>query len=163
MYWGNYTTANEEKQSAFPIRSDYPDRQGRVVFFRGREKISTLTLDRLDFCRCHFAAENGEQDLTILPPVFVCFILTAKPSALVRRLPVGFAVALPPRPRPLPKNRIRANAYRRAWTFRLAAQPPKPHEYGLSGALQAPARGGVRVLYYLPPKTAYNRPRGFSA
>ena len=41
MHWGNYTTANEEKQSAFPIRSDYPDRQGRVVFFRtGREKIS---------------------------------------------------------------------------------------------------------------------------
>ena len=34
--------------------------------------------------------------MTILPPAFVRFILTAKPSALVRRLPVGFAVALPP-------------------------------------------------------------------
>lgn len=33
MYWGNYTTANEEKQSAFPIRSAYPDRQGRVLYF----------------------------------------------------------------------------------------------------------------------------------
>ena len=51
---------------------------------------------------------------------------------------------------------------RRAWTFRLAAQPPNPHEYGLPGALQAPVRGGVRVLYYPPPKTASNRPRGFS-
>ena len=48
--------------------------------------------------------------MTILPPAFVRFILTAKPSALLWRLPVGFAVALPPRPRPLSKNRIRAGA-----------------------------------------------------
>ncbi len=27
----------------------------------------SMSLDRLDFCRCHFAAENGEQDLTTLP------------------------------------------------------------------------------------------------
>ena len=45
-----------------------------------------------------------------IPPAFVRFILTAKPSALLRRLTVGFAVALPPHPRPLPKNRIRASA-----------------------------------------------------
>ena len=50
---------------------------------------------------------------------------------------------------------------RRAWTFRLAAQPPKPHEYGLPGPFQAPVRCGVRALYYLPPKTAFNCPRGF--
>ena len=75
----------------------------------GEVALHSHPLDRLDFCRCHFAAENGEQDLTNLPPAFVRSILTAKPSALVRRLSVGFAVALPPRPRPLPKNRIRAN------------------------------------------------------
>ena len=57
-------------------------------------------LDRLDFCRCHFAVENREQDLTILPSAFGHFILKAKPSALLRRLSVGFAVALPPRPWP---------------------------------------------------------------
>jgi len=70
----------------------------------------------------------------------------AKPSALVRRLSVGFAVALPPRPRPLPKNRIRANAYRRAWIFRLVAQSPNPHEYGLSDTLQALAWGKGFIL-----------------
>ena len=71
--------------------------------------LHSLPLDRLDFYRCHFAAENGEQDLTTLSPAFVRSILTAKPSALLRRLSVGFAVALPPRPRPLPKNRINLN------------------------------------------------------
>lgn len=31
------------KKTSFYVRSDYPDRQGRVVFFcKGREKISTL-------------------------------------------------------------------------------------------------------------------------
>ena len=43
MYWKNYITANEEKQSAFPVRSAYPDRQGTSSIFRKvREKISTL-------------------------------------------------------------------------------------------------------------------------
>ena len=56
------------------------------IFSRARKNLHSYPLDRLDFCRCHFAAENGEQDLTILPPAFVRFILTAKPSALVRRL-----------------------------------------------------------------------------
>ena len=84
--------------------------RGKGGDFLRSKKYPLLPLDCLDFCRCHFAAENGEQDLTTLPPAFVRSILTAKPSALVRRLSVGFAVALPPRPRPLPKNRIRAGA-----------------------------------------------------
>ncbi len=93
-------------------RSAYPDGQGTSSIFshKVRKNLLLFPLDRLDFCRCHFAAENGEQDLTTLPPAFVRSILTAKPSALLRRLSVGFAVALPPRHRPLPKNRIRANA-----------------------------------------------------
>lgn len=112
MYWRNYTTANKEKQSAYPVRSAYPDRQGTSSIFSqsARKNLHPYPLDRLDFCRCHFAAENGEQDFATLPPAFVRFILTAKPSALVRLLLVGFAVALSPRPRPPPKNRIRANA-----------------------------------------------------
>ena len=83
---------------------------GTSSIFCSAKNLHSEPLDRLDFCRCHFAAENGEQDLTTLPPAFGSFILTAKPSALVRLLTVGFAVALPLRPRPLPKNRIRANA-----------------------------------------------------
>ena len=35
---------------------------------------------------------------------------------------------------------------RRAWTFRLATQPPNSHEYGLPGALQAPVRDRVTQM-----------------
>ena len=43
MYWGNYTTPNREKQSAFHSVPTIQTVKGRVVFFRKRrEKISTL-------------------------------------------------------------------------------------------------------------------------
>jgi len=92
----NYTTTNKEKQSTFPVRSAYPDRQGTSSIFsqKARKNLHSQTLDRLDFCRCHFAAENGEQDFTTLPPACVRSSLTAKPSALVRLL-VGFAEVCP--------------------------------------------------------------------
>ena len=32
-------------------------------------QLSRPSRDEKYFCRCHFAAENGEQDLTILPPL----------------------------------------------------------------------------------------------
>lgn len=65
-------------------------------------------------------------------PVFGSFIPTAKLSARLRRMPVGFAVALPPRLRHLPKSRIRVKCNRQAWTFRLLAQPLNPHDWELS-------------------------------
>ena len=82
-------------------------------------------LDRLDFCRCHFAAENGEQDLTILPPAFVRSILTAKPSALLRRLLVGrlcggSAPAPPTSPEEQDKGKCGTGG-RRIWDERRAA------------------------------------------
>jgi len=79
--------------------------KGRVVFFRkGREKISTLKPS--GFLPLPFRRQKRRTGFYNPAPRFRPLHFTAKPSALVRRLLVGFAVALPPRPRPPPKNRM---------------------------------------------------------
>ena len=85
--------------------------KGRVVFFRKvREKISTLKPLTVWIFAVTISPPKTGNRIKKSCPAFVRFILTAKPSTLLRRLSVGYAVALPPRPRPLPKNRMECYA-----------------------------------------------------
>ena len=86
--------------------------KGRVVFFRkGREKISTLNpLTVWIFAVAISLPKTGNRIFQILPRRFRLLHFTAKPSALLRRLSLGYAGLRAPRPRPLPKNRMECYA-----------------------------------------------------
>ena len=107
----NYTIANYEKQSRSTSVPTIQTVKGRVVFFRKvREKISTLKPLTVWIFAVTISPPKTGNRIKKSCPAFVRFILTAKPSTLLRRLSVGYAVALPPRPRPLPKNRMECYA-----------------------------------------------------
>ena len=85
--------------------------KGRVVFFRtGREKISTHNpLTVWIFASTISPPKTGNRIFPILPRHFRPLHFTAKPSARLRRLSLGFTGLRAPRPRPLPKNRMLRN------------------------------------------------------
>ena len=73
--------------------------KGRVVFFRKeREKISTLKPLTVWIFAVAISLPKTGNRIKKSCPAFVCSILTTKPSALLWRRAVGFAVALPHAP-----------------------------------------------------------------
>jgi len=101
-------TENRKAASPAPtIRYAYPVYQGTCKILLQKERRNILhscALDRLDFC-CAITQPTTENRKK--RPVPHCRPLhsTAKAATLLRRLVVVYAVALPPHPRPRPKNR----------------------------------------------------------
>lgn len=112
LHWGKlYHT---QLRKTIPVLPSVPTIQtvkGRVVFFRKvREKISTLKPLTVWIFAVAISPPKTGNRIKKSCPVSVRFILTAKPSTLLLRLSVGYAVALPPRPRSLPRNRMECYA-----------------------------------------------------
>jgi hypothetical protein len=92
----------------FYSRYDYQVYQwtGSIFFRRcNTEKISTQTIDRLDFCRVITPPKTGNRIKDNPVPRFRLLRFTAKSASLVRRLLIAFAGRCPA-PRPFPKNKI---------------------------------------------------------
>lgn len=115
-----YSTFPRREQSAFMSVPTIQTVKGRVVFFRkGREKISTLNpLTAWIFAAAISPPKTGNRIFPILPRRFRPLHFTAKPSALLRRLSLGFAGLRAPRPRPLPKNRMLRNRGQKGLIFK---------------------------------------------
>lgn len=76
MYWRNYSTANEEKQSAFPVRSAYPGCQGCSLQDRewGRGVRGVMVI------------QKGE-DKNLSQATELCrLVLIIRPNVVVKRL-----------------------------------------------------------------------------